>query len=127
MTFGIVDSAQTVSVLLDHAQRLYPVLCHFEGWNAPSEIEWDTVMEGWSESNPGREAWDALEAEMCRGMDMAAAAIAATGVDMSDISDTPMVFQRGDLIKFITKQFRKAILDRKFEEMFKAEGTDNSD
>jgi len=60
-------------------------------------------------------------------MDMAAAAIAASGVDISDISDTPMVFQRGDLIKFITKQFRKAILDRKFEEMFKAEGTDNSD
>ena len=117
--FGVVEIAGTCTNLFDHAQRLFPVMCHFEGWEKPSEIDFDRLKEvGWSNTNPGFSAWDKLEGEMCRSVDMAAAAMAATGADLSVLGDNAMSLEKGDLVNHMAHMVRKELAARKFEEVF---------
>jgi|TARA_R100000084_G_scaffold99755_1_gene54263 hypothetical protein len=118
MEFSVVDSATHVTALFDHAQRLYPVMCHFEGWDSPKDIDFERMTDtGWSEDNPGLTLWAELEGDICRAMDMATAALAATGTDLSGI-DHDLYMNRGDLVTFMTMQTKRELAARKFEEVF---------
>ena len=118
MDFGVVDSAEQVASFFEHAQRLFPVMCHFEGWSKPSDIDFDRLENGWSDDNPGVQAWVALEGEVCRSIDMAAAAITATGVNLDDLGENVLCLNRGDLLRYMRNCTRKDIAERKFEEVF---------
>ncbi len=107
--------------VLDHALRLFPAMCYFEGWGSPSKTDWSAVRnDEWSDDNPLLGGWRALEAELCRLTDMTSALMVAEGVDLSEIglSNSVMNVEKGDLAKLIGTKYMKDNAERKFEEIF---------
>jgi hypothetical protein len=107
--------------VLDHANRLFPSMCYFEGWGAPSRTNWNAVIDdNWSDDNPLLKGWRALEAELCRLTDMTSALMLAEGVDLRDIGlhNDVINVEMGQLSRLIGTRYMKEHAEMKFEEIF---------
>ena len=121
MNGDVLEQSQRMVRLCDFAHALFPVLCYYEGWNTPDQIDYERASsDDWSEDNPALGLWRFMESDLSRMCDYLDAWLVTEGYDLDEVlelKDGEKVFERGTLSRMMASQTKNLVRQSQFDEV----------